>query len=332
MKDTGISKDVLNFQHESEIGSATSEMIDAMTGAATITGEYATERDELNRIFGQVQMAQAIRNFTDVISLSKLSEIKKSKSYRQFKGIIAHDKHGKIIPNVGTWEGFCKALKTSCQKVDEDLANLDVFGESSLESLQDLGIGYRELRKLKKLPEEGREAAISVAVENGDKTQVIELIEEQALLHAKEKAALAQEKEELAKQLERVQSDHTANQRLLEDKDRKINELDRELKRDLTPDESIHRRNERDTELQKQLNDKTLACLATLNEMGEVVEQIFSVNDRSDHLDESLYGEMRAVFRHALLMGRKHQIDPIQLLGFAVDHEKLDKVLEGELV
>lgn len=162
---------------------------DVLTGIET---SYSEERDLANQMLGQIQMSRAISKFTDVVSLQKLGHIKQTKMYRALAGKKGVDRNGDEIPDVGTFDGFCRALGTSASKVDEDLTNLRAFGEEALEQLTSIGAGYRELRQYRRLPEDQKTALIEVA-KAGDKDAFVELAEEIITRHAKEKETLAQQ-------------------------------------------------------------------------------------------------------------------------------------------
>jgi len=178
---------------------------------------------------------------------------------------------------------------------------------------------------LRQIPDSERIAIIEgKQIEVGDKEEVVELIEEMAAKHAREK-------QELTDKVKHLESERQVDQRLLEDKEKKLNELERELRRDLTPDQAAQKRAERDELLKSELMDKALASISMLNELARAVEKIMDLEDRTDHLEESLYAELRGVFRHALLLGRQYDILPEQLLGIPVaDLEAFDQVIEGE--
>ena len=93
--------------------------------------------------------------------------------------------------HVGTWSEFCEVLGYSVNKIDEDLQNLSKFGEDFLETSQRLGLGYREMRKLRQLPEEARAEIVDADYsDTTDKEELIEKIEDLTAQHAKEKEAL----------------------------------------------------------------------------------------------------------------------------------------------
>lgn len=172
------------------------EINTVMNTMATFQSEYSDDRDIANQIWGQIQMAGAISKFTTVVGLMKLKELKERKLYQALSGKKGIDKNGNEIPDVGTWDGFCRALHTSANKVDEDLLNLKIFGEDALEQLTSIGAGYRELRQYRKLPEDQKTALIEVA-KAGDKETLVELAEEFIAKNNKEKELLKKDNDNL---------------------------------------------------------------------------------------------------------------------------------------
>lgn len=193
--------------------------IDVQNSIAKLHHEYKDDRDMVNQLLGQIQMARSFGRFADVVSLSKLQYIKENKLYRHLSGKKGHDPDGNEIADVGTFDGFCQSIGLSRSKVDEDLLNLSVFGEEALKNLSAIGAGYRDLRKLRKLPEDERDLIINgESIKVQDKEELIELIEERALAHAKEK-------ETLQKQLDDTKKDNEAKEKIIADKNKKIDSL-----------------------------------------------------------------------------------------------------------
>ena len=153
---------------------------------AIVSGQMNDERDLLNQLLGQAQMADAFEQFSRTVRTSKLAFVKENKLYRNLKD--AKNPHGAEKLS-GTWEEFCGLLGRSVDQVDRDIANLTAFGEEALESMSRMGIGYRELRQFRRLPEDQKSALIEVAKE-GDKTALLELAEEMIAKHAREKEEL----------------------------------------------------------------------------------------------------------------------------------------------
>lgn len=191
----------------------------AASQLASITQAYSEDRDLMNQVLGQAQMAGAFEQFSRTVRTSKLAFVKESKLYQQLKG--------RTGPNgselTGTWAEFCVLLGTSVDKVDLDISNLKAFGEEALESMARMGIGYREMRQYRKLPEDQKLALIEVA-KVGDKESFLDLAEEIITRHAKEK-------EELSGQLVEAQAEKLAIEKVLETKSNRINQLERDNQR-----------------------------------------------------------------------------------------------------
>jgi len=191
--------------------------VEAVNLSAAIQADYNQGRDLVNQMLGQIQMSRAISKFADVVSLSKLKHIKETKLYRAAAGQKGIDCNGNEIADVGTFEGFCLALGTTRQKVDEDLQNLEAFGEDALQQLNSVGVGYRELRQYRRLPQDERLALIEAA-KAGDKDDLLDLAESLIAKHTKEKEALTKANEDL-------KADAEATDRVLSDNQKTITKL-----------------------------------------------------------------------------------------------------------
>jgi hypothetical protein len=135
------------------------------------------ERDLVNQMIGRIQLASGVSKLLTVGSLRDLEIIKKRKLYSAlYKKTI-------ILPNgetadVGTWAGFCKAIGLSKTKVDEDIQNLRAFGEEALEAMNTIGLGYRDLRKLRKLEDDDQKSlTLQIEQNAGDPAAIAEIIE-----------------------------------------------------------------------------------------------------------------------------------------------------------
>ena len=97
---------------------------------------------EAYKMAGKIEAFKFISNFADVGSLSLLKKIKESKVYKE-------------MPTIKTWDNYCKSIGLSASKVDEDLNNIATFGEKFITDVGNFGLGYRELRQLKKQVKSG---------------------------------------------------------------------------------------------------------------------------------------------------------------------------------
>lgn len=163
-------------------------ILEQQNSAAVVTA-MAEDRDLMNQLLGQAQMADAFAQFSVTVTTSKLAFVKENKLYRALKGKKSRDGHGFLN---GTWDEFCSLLGRSVEQIDEDIRNLRHLGEEALESMSRMGIGYRELRQYRRLPEDQKTALIEVA-KAGDKDAFLDLAEEMISKHAKEKDSLNQQ-------------------------------------------------------------------------------------------------------------------------------------------
>ena len=232
----------------------------------TLQQGYGQGRDLVNQMIGHAQSRMAMRDFANVMTLAVLKQVKENKLYKGADGQTAYDREGNEIPNVGTWEGFCRAVGVSVAKADEDIANFNAFGEEALTSMQMVGIGYRDLRQFRKLPAEQRTALIEAA-KAGDKDSLIELAEDLIAKHTKEKA-------DLKKQVSDLQEDAKANEERRSDllqQNEKLKEQLVRIKRE-KPEEALEAaRSEAGTilaEVLGRVQGDFRAALQTLHELG----------------------------------------------------------------
>ncbi|EMP3658403.1 hypothetical protein [Pseudomonas aeruginosa] len=195
------------------------EDVNAVGVLGAIAQGMHEERDLVNQLLGQVQMADSFAKFSATVAVSKMAHVKENKLYRALKGQKNRDGRGFS----GTWEEFCELLGTSAPKVNEDISNLRQFGEEALESMSRMGIGYRELRQWRKLPDDARSALIE-ASKQGNKEAVEYLAEELIATHTKEKAALE-------KQVEDLRADNEALGERMARKSRELDETVHELEK-----------------------------------------------------------------------------------------------------
>lgn len=233
---------------------------------AKIEAGYTEDRDLLNQLMGQIQMTSAISKLTTVVGLTKLKHIKETKLYRALAGKKAIAPDGTEIADVGTFEGFCLAIGSTRQKVDEDLLNLRIFGEEAMDNLTRIGAGYRELRQLRKLPEDQQTALIEVA-RLGDKEAFVELAEEIITKHAKEKTTLE-------KQLTDLKGDNAALDQIVAKKEAALNEREK----------LIHK-------LQNKSGDWHPRAFEISAENTRVAAQMLEGLDKLDQLREAILNE-----------------------------------------
>ena len=233
---------------------------------AAVQAGYAEDRDLLNQLLGQAQMAGAFEEFSRTVRTSKLAFVKENKLYQQLKG-----KKNPDGPDFsGTWDEFCKLLGRSADQVNEDINNLRTFGETALESMSRMGIGYREMRQYRKLSEDQKQALIEVA-KAGDKEGFVELAEEIIAKHAKEKEALKTELDDARDQAEDLAASKKSMEKDLAEARKQARQF-----ANATPDEQAET-------LRSKLQQKTLELEAVLaGELRDSVEELVKHGDDAD--------------------------------------------------
>jgi len=203
------------------------------SAVSLVAKQMTQDKAQAHELIGMIKAFDFTQKLVTVTTLKAINEIKQSK---QYKGLDIYNPQGKLV-TVTTFRDFCEALGFSVEKIDQDLLNLNTLGESFLETSQRLGLGYRDLRKLRKLPEDARAEIVDAEFsETADKEELLEKIEELTAKHA-------QEKQILEGQLKQSQANYEAQSKVLKNKNDRINQLDIELEKKknhintLSPDE-----------------------------------------------------------------------------------------------
>lgn len=194
----------MSNENENAVAVVTAEnVLDISSAAQHMTSVQKHELLALGTRHGRQQMARAIRHFAAIGEIQAWAEIKDSKSYRSLKGVILET--GETM--TGTWEEYCQHfLATSHVTIDNDIDNLAKFGSDALEAMRNAGVGYREMRQLRALPDDERQALVDAAA--GDKETLLTTAEELLSRHRKEKKLLKET-------ITGMQGDAEAKERLL---------------------------------------------------------------------------------------------------------------------
>jgi len=209
---------------------------------AQIEQSVSVEQIQFSEKLGAIKATSFIKKLVTVTEIKLIAEIKESK---QYKGLKVIDGEGKSV-TVTTFEEFCSYLGHSYEKINQDIQNLSTFGEDFLETSQRMGLGYRDLRKLRKLPEEDREVVINgEAVKTEDRESLIDLIEEMSAKHAKER-------DQLKARVADLESSDAAKEQIIKTKDQKANELLEENTKLKSPAQIKKRQESEAEQLQKQ--------------------------------------------------------------------------------
>lgn len=252
------------------------------TAEAIIQSQHDQSSLDMGILLGRIQMSQAFEKIHGVVSLSAMKEIKEQKKYRELKGrtILLSDETAdgrqKSIVLNGTWDEFCQLCHTSKSTIDERLKNLDIFGEKALESMQSIGMTTKDLRRLRKLPQEDVTAIVEgEQVKISDRDEALEIIEEMS-------AKYRLEKQSLQNQVTALRQEKQSHERLLADKDKKINQLSKRLDTPLTPVQQREQAEKQNGELLERLN---VAALAVDSGLARLFDAIQTIKDTPHPID-----------------------------------------------
>lgn len=238
----------------------------AASEKALVAAAATAEQIEMNQLLGRLQATQAIAAMLDGLSLAQIAQIKEGKRYKQLAGqkmVI-----GGVEIRLDTWEGFCAALGSSRRAIEEKLDNLRLLGEEALDKATALGMTTQELRKLRHLDASDQQIVIGeIEVAAGDKEAIIDLITDMAAKHSKER-------EELQAKLEDQRGEAAASERIIEERNKRIDKLEKQL----------HKQQHRTMEEKRQqrMTDAGAAqilCLAPLAGLDDAIDTLLGEDD-----------------------------------------------------
>lgn len=280
-------------------GGETAQEVAAVDGLAQLQASYGQGRDLVNQLLGQAQAFQAAGNLLRTFGVSKLALVKENKLYQQLSGM----KTPNGLELKGTWVEFCQLLGMSDEKANQDIANLHAFGEEALEQMQRIGIGYRELRQYRKLPEDQKQALIEVA-KAGDKEGFVELAEEIIAKHAKEKEALAAQVQEAQATLE-------AKDRVLQTRAELIGKLEEQVAGKFKPLPGSEARTAQEQALLKELDEGTSSAFLSMHRTFKAADAALSGSGARDAI--------QARARQAVEFLAQQLADMCEEFGMSVD-------------
>lgn len=183
------------------------------------TKEVLASKQDVLMAIGKLQAFSHIRKYVTVTEIITFKKIKESK---QYKGLVYENDNGESV-TVTDLKDVCEVFfGRSYESMTRDLNNLEAFGAEFLESSQSMGLGYRDLRKLRQLPSDDQTLVLeSEAINSGDKEAVKELIDELNDKHNKEKSTLERnltEQTQLAKARDSVIKTNYTEKQALEEK------------------------------------------------------------------------------------------------------------------
>ncbi len=277
---------------------------------AQIQQSVTIDQIRLTERIGALKATEFVRKLVTVTTIKMLAEIKESKQYKGLKIILNEE-----LVTSPTWDQFCQHIGLSREKVDEDIRNLSVFGEDFLETSQRMSLGYRDLRKLRKLDDSDREVIINgEAVKTEDRESLIDLIEEMSAKHRKEKDTLVAENKEL-------KADKDALEIVLQKKDEKTNQLDAQVTKLSSPAEIKRRAESEPQELEKAaletLGTESILFLTAFNRYINALGGVMDIAESKDlpqlfeRVDESIVAVCQRYAQYVQRLGTEVSFEEI---------------------
>lgn len=153
---------------------------------------------EASRALGQIEAFQFTRQIAGFAQVQAFLKLKENKAYR---ALTIKDADGKAR-RVAHLDEFCDHfLGRSARRMQEMASNYHLLGADLYETAERIGFRTQDYRALKALPAEDQEVIKQAMSPEADRDQVLDLLQEMAVRHASEKAALtatATEAEETA--------------------------------------------------------------------------------------------------------------------------------------
>lgn len=138
---TSLDEFKLEAEHQAATAMVEANMAEFHAEQQELKAKQQQDREtliaEASRLTGRVEAFNFISKLTTVGSLMIIKKIKESGVYKE-------------LPNCKTWADYCKSIGFSVNKIDEDLLNLNTFGENLLTTVGDFSLGYKDLRELRK--------------------------------------------------------------------------------------------------------------------------------------------------------------------------------------
>ncbi len=180
------------FNGEIPMSNTNTELTTEQQKAIINTKETIELLEDVMIDIGVIRAFDYMSKLANVSNLKTLQKIKESKAY---KGLTYRDDNNKLC-TVNNWDEFCKyKLLVSRSTIDRNLLDLRKFGEEFFEASKRMGLGSREMRKLRQASDEDRTQIIeSEAFKTGDVDALKEQLED---LDIQRKAELAEKQKEL---------------------------------------------------------------------------------------------------------------------------------------
>lgn len=190
--------------------------------AITLAGEQETKdlESEMSfvaaKIVGRVETALFYETISQKVIVESYLELKKNKA---FMALTYRDADGKA-KRISSLHEFCEhVFKKSHRRVQQLVDNYHAIGADLFEQAEQIGFRQQDYRTLKALPADDQESIRQAMQHEAGRAEIIDLLQEMAMRHASEKAALQAKARE-------AEDTSAARDDVIKRKESKISELE----------------------------------------------------------------------------------------------------------
>jgi hypothetical protein len=197
MDNTPIEPSIKAFPVTDAIEKNTAELAVSLH-ANDIAGALIMDAEEALKMVGRIEAADFLATVAEKMIAETAVALKQSKKY---KGLPFTDEN-KNRRQVATFEEFCKyKLGKSRRRIDELVSNYNQLGPDLYEQAERIGFRQRDYNALKALPNDDR-LIIAQAIESEDLEKALDLMQQLAAKHHREKETTSKQLVDLTDTLE----------------------------------------------------------------------------------------------------------------------------------
>lgn len=278
--------------------------------------ELVMQFEGVHRQLGQIESFEFTRRVADVAIAQIFENLRNSGKY---KGLPYKDAEGNTR-YIASLEEFCEAKLGKSYRRCLDLSqNLRALGPELYEQSERLGLRNVDYKALRTLPDDEQQVIKRAIEEATTKDEVVNLLEDMALRHHREREALAEREAGVTQAQADISARIAAKDKLIADKSKRISELVEEKNKREGMTES-----ERHQQLEHDLTDATLLTLGSLIPMRKAVDAVRAL----DHVPTGLYAAMQAAIHRVLTEAESIANDYGISLDFGLPTASLEDALE----
>lgn len=261
---------------------------------------------ELGKLIGRIEAAHFSATVSERIIAEAFNQIRNGK---QYKGLPYTAADGKT-ETVSDLEQFCEVfLGKSVRRCRQLADNLALLGPELYEQAEKIGLRARDYQALKALPQE-EQAIVKQALTSESREQVLDLLQDMAAKHAKEKESAQAKLDAAQKQLADAQATLEAKDQLLTTRNKKLDELTVELKKRDTrsPEEAEAQRQRVERELLEQLQNTSTKLMFEIQGFAQSVADCLERAEPESSMQSAVVSTVQFLFQRIDEIAKANQI------------------------